>query len=211
LKKWFLLSITVGIAMGSFLACAPTNKEQAPCGFVQNVYGERISWKNAVPVPLTIHSSFPQEFYPALENAMKTWETAAGRRLFKIVATNAGGSATPRQDNLNMISLMNEWDASRPDEQARTSVYWVGYEIQEADIRLNGKDFTFYQDNPQGYRQVHMESLLLHELGHLLGLKHEDGRDSQSGQLSVMGTHLPSQTKRTSLNTTDAEAMQCEY
>ncbi len=100
---------------------------------------------------------------------------------------------------------MPTWEAEKASEQARTSVYWVGDQIREADIRINAKNFTFYSETPSGYRDVHLQSLLIHELGHVLGLRHKDDT------ASVMATYLASQTLRINLSDADKENVNCEY
>ncbi len=188
----------------SLAACAPKHKEQEPCGFVQNVYGERISWKGSDTVALNVHESFPPEMMPALNAAIKDWELALGRPMFQIRQTNFPSSG-PQQDGYNVIYWMKNWEAEKSLEQARTSVYWVGDQIREADIRLNAANFNFYLDNPSDYRSVHLESLLVHELGHVLGLKHKEDFGS------VMATYLASMSKRTEISAADKADLKCEY
>lgn len=190
----------------SLQACGPKFKEQPSCGFVQNVYGERISWKDSAPVDLLIHRSVPAEMVVAIEDAIQEWENKAGRPLFKIRASNVAGPLEPRQDGVNLIYWMSSWEENKKSEQARTSVYWVGDQIRETDIRINAKDFSFYIDNPTGaHGAVDLQSLMIHELGHVLGLKHKDG----SG--SVMDTYLQSNTPRNEVSTEDADNLKCEY
>lgn len=56
--------------------------------------------------------------------------------------------------------------------------------------------------NSAGYS---FEALILHEMGHFLGLKHrEDGG-------SVMATYLGAYTNRTDLAGVDSENVRCEY
>jgi hypothetical protein len=187
-----------------FEGCGPKKLEEADCGFVQIVYGQRISWKDSAAIPLYVHESFPANMLPGLEAAIATWQNVMGRPVFRIAQTNYQSSG-PRQDGMNVIYWMSAWEADKRTEQARTSVYWVGDQIREADIRLNDKDFNFYL-NQGGYDQdVHLESLMLHELGHVLGLKHKDGGGS------VMGTYLASSTVRNQVSAIDKENLKCEY
>jgi len=187
-----------------FEACGPKKTEEADCGFVQNVYGERISWKDTAPVGLYIHESFPAAMLPGLQKAMAHWEQVLGRPAFRIIQTGYQ-STSPRQDGVNVIYWLNTWEADKATEQARTSVYWVGDQIREADVRINDKNFNLYLDTPKSPMDVHLESLLLHELGHVLGLKHKD--DSSS----VMGTYLASSTTRVQVSPADRENLKCEY
>ncbi len=203
--KYFSLGFGIAGVILGLIACAPTPKAEEPCNFVQNVYGQRISWKDQVPIPLLVHADFPKQYLPAIERAIKVWETAAGHRLFTIVNTAYRDKASPVKDGKSVIYWLKTWEAEKPSEQARTSIYWVGDQIREADLRVNAKNFSYYIDAPQKGQDVHLESLLIHELGHVLGLKHNDGGES------VMATYLAVQIKRDALATADKDAMKCEY
>jgi len=183
----------------------PSYESQESYGFVQNVYGQRISWKSELPIRLSLHESVPQEFYSALEDAIQQWEKSVGRPLFQIVSYKVSGPLQPRQDGVNLIYWMNTWDDNRASEQALTSVYWIGAQIKEADIRINAKNFTFYLHQPKTGRDVHLQSLLVHELGHVLGLKHTDTGSS------VMATYLAANATRTVISETDIKSIRYEY
>lgn len=199
--KWLLLIIATSSAL-ALQACAP--KSQEDCGFVQNVYGERVSWKGSIPITLYVHASVPTEYIPAIQAAAKVWEQKAGKQLFNIVTTPISGVIDPHRDGTNIIYMMDTWEADRGAEQARTSVYWVGDQIKEADMRINGK-YKFYWKDLTSANSVNIEALVLHEMGHILGLKHKDSGGS------VMATYLPSATDRTTLAETDSSSLQCEY
>lgn len=211
--KW-LGTFMVLISIFTIQACAP--KSQPDCGFVQNVYGERISWKSDAPVTMQIHTSVPESMIPAIQAAAETWEKTAGRKLFNIVTSpRYTGPIVPHQDGVNVIYFMNSWEANMGSEQARTSVYWVGDLIKEADMRINAADFGFYwkgetltkaaKSERASSAPVNIEALVLHELGHVLGLKHKDN------QGSVMATYLASGDDRTHLAVADQKDLQCEY
>lgn len=187
-------------------ACAP--KSQDSCGFVQNSYGERVSWKAEVPVTMYLHTSVPEEYVGAIVAAAHTWEESAGRKLFNIVTTpRISGQNSPRQDGKNVIYFMDTWESDRPFEQARTSVLWKGDQINETDIRVNTKDFTFYWNQGKSRSSVNIEALMLHEMGHVLGLKHND--EETAG--SVMATYLANGTDRTEPSSVDTTDLKCEY
>lgn len=196
-------------------ACAP--KAQEDCGFVQNVYGERISWKGDIPITMYIHSAVPDSMVPAILSAADTWERTAGRKLFNIVTSQRySGPINPHKDGVNVIYLMNSWEDNKTSEQGRTSVYWVGDQIKEADIRLNADDFSYYWRGQTltsaakymggtGSNPVNIEALVLHEMGHVLGLKHKDGAGS------VMATYLAAGDDRVRLAGVDSTDLKCEY
>lgn len=202
-----LIGISVGAMLLGMVACAP--KSQDDCGFVQNVYGERISWKGEVPITLYVHQSVPTEYAGAVVAAAESWNKAAGKTLIQVSNQRVGGEATAR-DRMNVVSFASNWETDKLSEQAKTSVHWVGDQIQEADIKVNNLSmngnsvFNFYWLQPKS-NAVNLEALVLHELGHVLGLKHKD-RDS-----SVMNTYLASNADRTQLAETDTKSLQCEY
>lgn len=194
------------LGLGAVLqACAP--KTQSDCGFVQNVYGERISWKGQVPVVLQLHQSVPRSKEMAIRKAAQTWNDRAGKEILQIVPQTYYGPADGR-DRANVISFSSTWDPAKLSEQAKTTVHWVGDQIQEADIRVNASQyngasvFNYYVEQGDG---VNFEALMVHELGHVLGLKHNDEGSS------VMATYLASNSDRTQLSSVDGANLQCEY
>src|SRR5690606_33904804 len=106
----------------------------------------------------------------------------------------------------NIIYWLKEWDPSRTFEQARTTIYWYDSQIYEADIKINAEHFSYsFGDEPEVGR-VDLESLVLHELGHVLGLAHpEDGSDS------VMNAYLRSSYLRREPLPMDLSSLSCEY
>ncbi len=194
------LVVVLGLALQ---ACSP--KEQDECGFVQNVYGERISWKGEVPVVMQLHKDFPEEHVPAALAAAESWNKSLGRKIIEIKTERYSGPGEAQKDNQNIIYYYGTWEADRPTEQARTSVYWIGDQIKETDIRVNDKNFNFYSNQAQKSEEVNIESLLIHEMGHVLGLKHKDQGSS------VMATYLASNTARNQLAETDMSSLKCEY
>lgn len=208
-----LLKRTVGsllLPILLFSGCGPKQQQhqsQVDCGFVQNVYGERISWKDSAPIALYVHESFPTEMLPGLQKAIDDWSEVLGHPAFKIVQTGYQSSG-PRQDGVNVIYWMSTWESNKTTEQARTSIYWLGDQIREADIRINASPishFTYYIDTTSNPQDIHLESLLVHELGHVLGLKHKED------QGSVMATYLAGHTLRNKISDADKEDIKCEY
>lgn len=213
MRKWlgtFIVLLTILIIQ----ACAP--KSQQDCGFVQNSYGERVSWKSDSPVTMYVHSAIPESLIPAIQAAAETWNKTANRKLINLITSpRYRGPIAPHQDGVNVIYFMETWEANLGSEQGRTSVYWIGDLIKEADMRINGADFGFEwqgqtltkaaKSDRASSGPVNIEALVLHELGHVLGLKHKDGESS------VMATYLASGDERTYLAVTDQKALQCEY
>lgn len=218
--KTSLNTITSGLLISASLlglfSCQP--KAQESCGYVQNIYGERITWKTKEKIPLVIAQNVPVELRPAIYRAAQTWENRIGRSVFAITEDATQASNLPSKDGKNAIYYLTSWESNKHSEQGRTSVYWGGDQIAEADIRINGYDFSYYdQDKDQvvkGYGVVStystttafsFEALVLHEMGHFLGLKHTDRHDS------VMVTHLAAFTDRTEPSHEDIQDVKCMY
>lgn len=177
---------------------------QESCGFVQNVYGSRVSWKNHLPIRLYIADDFPPEYESSLRAAAQTWEQAAGMTLFDIKAGNVNSEGSSKNSS-NLVSWNMSWDESKKNLQAVTSLYWTGAQITEADLAVDAQFFTFFTDAPTDISQLHLESLLLHELGHVLGLKHRNVLPT------VMWPTLGGAVKRDALNDSDIKSLKCEY
>jgi len=191
------------MSLGMYVySCSP--KSEDSCGFVQNVYGERISWKGNVPVKLAVHESVPFEYREAIAAAADKWNQVSGRQLL-VIDSVVGGPPEARKDGANVIYMNPTWEADKGSEQGRTSIYWTGNQIRETDIRLNGANFNYYWQNVPATGGVNIEALVLHEMGHVLGLKHKD----EGG--SVMQTYLASNSDRTQISEADAKALKCEY
>ncbi|MCM2281360.1 MAG: matrixin family metalloprotease [Bdellovibrionaceae bacterium] len=201
-----LRRLVVGILLSSaVLALNACGRQQGPeesCNFVQNSSVQRVSWGEQTPIILYVDKSVPPEYFGAIEQAVEQWNSARGRGLIKIGGW-INSSAGPARDGANVIYWLREWEADRPFEQARTSVYWAGDRIYETDIRVNEKNFDYAIGPVAG--TVDIVSLMVHEIGHVLGLAHLDKEPS------VMATSLANATERRLPTATDIQSLKCEY
>lgn len=181
------------------------SQAEPDCGYLQNAYGQRVSWKGKVPIKMLIHESFPNEFHEALEKAAHHWNESAGLTLIHLQKSSEGLSPTASKNLLNSIHWVHEWSDERSNTQALTALHWSKNIITEADISINGRHFTYFIDEPRTPSDVHLESLLIHELGHVLGLKH------RSSVPSVMWSVLNGGIKRQVITAADKETLKCEY
>jgi len=188
-------------------ACSRRLPPQESCNFVQNPELQRVSWDNHVPVKLYVHESVPVEAYPALDRAINEYniKLGGGREIFKIIARGTSGALDPKRDGYSMIYWFKSWDSTRKTEQARTTIYWTGSEIFEADIRINAANFSYSLGENTNPTEVDFVSLLVHELGHVLGL----GHTLTSG--SVMNFSLDEGQDRRHLSDGDLTSLRCEY
>lgn len=206
--NWKQISILAVVAIGVLMqACARKVKPEEPCHFVQNSIQQRVSWGQNLPVEMMVHESVPSQYYESIERAAEAWKHLMGREMIRIVQWNVGGSAIPEKDGYSMITMMDSWDTNQNREQARTSVYWKGHQILEADIRINDKDFDFSVSEVVESSKVDLTSLVLHEMGHVLGLAHIEE------DTSVMQSELSKGEDRRDIGESGPEfwALSCEY
>jgi len=206
--KRCLTFITVFAGIILIQACGRELPTEAGCNFVQNSSLQRVSWDQNLPVQLYLDASVPADYAVGIKTAVDQWNVIGqkirGRNFFNL-RNESRGSATPTQDNVSKVYVLNTWEENKPTEQARTTIYWSGSRIYEADIRINRKNFDFYMGETPDFTKVHLESLMVHELGHVLGLAHTSIEDS------VMQVSLANGKARTELASDDLASIQCEY
>lgn len=192
---------TLGPADQEHLASAA----EADCGFVQNSYGQRVSWKKNIPVVLEFHKNFPADYEETIKKAANHWNEAAGMTLFRFVRSDKSLTDSPQKDSVNTVHWLSRWPESQKKLQALTNLYWQNEQLLETDISIDAQYFNFFIDTSTTPYDIHLESLLIHELGHVLGLKH------RSTIPSVMWAVLDGAIKRDSLTAADRDTIKCEY
>lgn len=192
------LMITVGFGLQG---CGRSASPEESCNFVQNSEAQRVSWSNTVPIYMRIDSTVPKEFRDAIKRAASAWNAISHRELVRIREEIT--TTRPANDQNSVIYWMSTWEGARSYEQARTTVYWKGDQIYEADIRINAKDFKYVDGRGPG--MIDFESLLIHEFGHVLGLAHNEIGSS------VMAMSLASNTERREVSDDDQKSLRCEY
>lgn len=200
---FFALLVIVGLLQ----ACSRRMPPQAPCNFVQSPELQRVSWKRHLPIKLYVHNSVPTEAYGAIDRAVEHYNRTLGdgTDVFAVVARGTSGETNAKRDGYSVVYWYSGWDASRSTEQARTTIYWTGSEIFEADVRINAFNFRYNLGEAVPFNDLDLQSIMVHELGHVLGLIHNPT------QGSVMNTTLDQRQERRKLGTQDVSSLKCEY
>lgn len=197
-----VIQVLIILGLVAQIRCAESVNPEDDCGFVQNSEGQRVSWRSR-PVNMFVSSDVPQDAYPAIQKAMDKWNQTLGYKI--LVLAGVSNSKEPANDGKNVIYWPSTWTDPKSNEQGNTTIFWKGEQISEADIKINAQSYVFSYDTSPSTSQVDLESLFLHELGHVLGLKHEDA------QVSVMNRVLAKGSSRTSPYEVDRVHIKCEY
>ena len=203
-------SLTAMAVLSIFMqACAPKVSPQESCNFVMSNESQRVSWSGSTgPVVLYVDSSVPPEYFDSIQTAVSTWNKRLDREVLKV---GGWSSQYPneKQDGVNVIYFVRNWPEASKTKQAITTIHWAGDRIFEADIRVNGNPQHFLYSTsliPEPLK-VDFESLMLHELGHVLGLEHPkleiDG--------TVMARRLDDGVSRRVPAPLDVADLKCEY
>lgn len=186
------------------VACQPKLDPEADCNFVMSSQIQRVSWKNNLPIRLYITPDVPVELRESVRIAASQWNYKLNKEAILIYeADNVPTKAA--KDGVNAIYWIRDWTGTRLTEQARTTIYWTGDVIREADVLINARDHLFSPFGSLDPMKIDFTSLMVHEFGHALGLNHVDGEPS------VMATTLAYNTQRLVPTDTDVNSLECEY
>jgi hypothetical protein len=162
-----------------------------------------------LPIPFRIGQQMNPQQKAGLEAAMKTWELAVGKPLFQFtgVHENVDGDSftdlySSLRDGINGNYLDSNWKKTGKPEIVLATAIWNNSPrdtaaIETADIRFNVQDYVLgdalkikgiYVEATGRYKDpVDMQTLSLHELGHLLGLTHVS---SEVDSVSIMNPYV---------------------
>jgi predicted Zn-dependent protease len=157
--------------------------------FYMDAYGNKI-----VPcsIPIVLDTSQSNELTKkSVEYAAKKWNDSINKTLFVI-----GNSR-------NKVINTTNWKRYR-NEQAITSSDFRGNCLTSSTITINNEDFIYYTGS--SYKnEYNLDALMIHELGHVLGLDHDENK------MSVMYEHLDKREDRITIQQIDINKIKPEY
>lgn len=141
-------------------------------------------WSTSVfPVDLRVASSFSSAEVTAVDDMAIEWSDAVENQMtFFQSVTSTSNKEYSNTNNYNDgeqgIYQLNTWPAEFPTTAlAVTQLFAIpnsagGYRITHADILIN-EEFYNFTTNPSDFGNYDFHTVVLHELGHFLGLGHE--------------------------------------
>ena len=156
---------------------------------------------NTYPLPISVHANIPKKFHDDIQLAVNTWNSAAGRELIQIknwhhdgwsgLAKTIKHSSVLNRMNRSLLYSLQHMVGLRDHPNLPLGALTLAGNIivfdspfislQELRKQLNG------WSNNQALSPV-FYSLMLHELGHVLGLDHigpEHGGFAMSGERHI--------------------------
>lgn len=188
--------------VGNFSDLASAEKNS--CYFNLDSKGQLISWAPDTQIVFYFDSNMPEEYTEPIRQIASIWKNARGESLIQI-ARERRLSSTTQNDGSNIIYWINDASRFNNFEQARTVVRWTKAKIIDADILINAASFQYFLNPPVNGTKIHVPSLLVHEFGHALGLRHIPAFTS------LMYANLNYLQIRTELSPVDITSMRCEY
>lgn len=173
---------------GLLISCQTKNIDS--CGFNKDITGDRISHKTR-PIQMYIHDSVPLVYRDLVIEAANLWKDSREQNIIIIPDTLLTGPITGQMDGKNVIYFIDTRILKGSRNLGYASVFSRGSYIVESDIYIN------LTEDPELFKRV-----LVHEMGHALGLNHIDDADS------IMSTIMGDINSPTEL---DINNIRCEY
>lgn len=185
-----------------------------------SLYGE---WHQAqLPLDLKISKDFTEEESLIIKNMATEWEEAALHQV-KFFYPDFSKTLDPHyvmvtdymDDEIGIYKSQNWFSNVSPSALAITQFFghrvnagthYEYIELEHADIFLNTRDYSFSTSSPPRPGAYDLGSVILHEMGHLLGLPHENKTN-----LSIMAPYLGVSTQNHKTHAIDKQNLKKNY
>lgn len=187
------------------MAATQLTPSQMQCTGFEKTKQSPIFWSKGFPIEIRLSQSVPESAHDDIAQAINIWNTSLNQNLFTLITDKIESSIEPKSDNKNVIYWFETWpyDFQR---LGSTFLYYTENNVTEADIVINAEDYKISSDDELTSSEYDFLSLAVHELGHILGLEHNDDSD-----FSIMRTLMAPGVSDQTPSATDIENINCMY
>jgi len=199
LKQLFVL-IVFSI---TYISCEAPSSQELSSGYNTSAASDLpIKWRSraSFPLGLKLSSQFDANEQTAIEDSADIWtdETNANTNFFTTSVENISikSNLNDYDDSTFGIYKIHDWPNSLPSTalavtQIRGRQKSSYIQITHADILVNYDFFSFATDGSWGYD---LQTVIVHEMGHFLGLFHDDSSINNSVMYPSIGRFTVNQT-----------------
>lgn len=184
------------ILIFSFYGCGLAPKEFNEFSLASNAEGVPFLWdKNVFPINLKIDESFTQNEVDAIKEMSSNWNSVNANQVqflnnnHKTAQKNTLDVGQFKDTTMGIYKITNWSNTLPPTALAVTQLYGHMRNnrvvLSHADILINYENFSFSSsENSFGYD---LKTVVIHEMGHFLGLRHNDLGKSHSVMYPSIG------------------------
>ena len=220
------------LSLSLFVSCNGVHSDYVPHEHSRKFlkYEGWIIKARELPIVYKIHKDNPEKnrraFYTAVNIWNEAWRKATGEANLFIIEGESDAEPTlyyknigisdkefadiqleKGQDYQNVIFASHNFPLKNTDKQATNHCFYDNYGVMyESDISVNMRDFSYFifkKRKIRGY--IDLVSLIVHELGHSLGLGHDNT------ELNIMNSYLDYGVIRRKIDKKTIEALKYVY
>ena len=186
-----------------YTGCEAPSSQELSSGYNTSAASDLpIKWKSqsSFPLNLKLSSDFTGDEQTAIDDSADVWSTEVGSsaQFFNTTVANIStkSSLDDYDDSTLGVYKIHDWPSSLPNTalavtQIRGRQKSSYIQITHADILVNYDYFSFATDGSWGYD---LQTVLVHEMGHFLGLFHNNSSINSSVMYPSIGRFTVNQT-----------------